>query len=67
MLETLFNLKIETIGEALIYALVILVIFAIAKGLLTLLELLLIEINIRLEMRKARKKNDTKRYTYHTY
>lgn len=61
MLETLFNLKIETIGEALIYALVILVIFAIAKGLLTLLELLLIEINIRLEMRKARKKNDTKR------
>ena len=61
MLETLFNLKFETIGEALIYALVILVIFAIAKGLLTLLELLLIEINIRLEMRKARKKNDTKR------
>lgn len=61
MLETLFNLKIETIGEALIYALVILVVFAIGKGLLTLLELLLIEINIRLETRKARKKNDTKR------
>lgn len=61
MLEMLFNLKIETIGEALIYALVILVVFAIGKGLLTLLELLLIEINIRLEMRKARKKNDTKR------
>ena len=61
MLEMLFNLKIETIGEALMYALVILVIFAIGKGLLTLLELLLIEINIRLEMRKARKKNDTKR------
>ena len=61
MLEMLFNLKIETIGEALIYALVILVVFAIGKGLLTLLELLLIEINIMLEMRKARKKNDTKR------
>lgn len=61
MLETLFNLKIETIGEALIYALVILVIFVIGKGLLFLLELLLVEINIRLEVRKARKKNDTKR------
>ena len=61
MLKMLFDLKIETIGEALICALVILVVFAIGKGLLTLLELLLIEINIRLEMRKARKKNDTKR------
>ena len=61
MLETLFNLKIETVGEALIYALVILVIFVIGKGLLFLLELLLVEINIRLEVRKARKKNDTKR------
>ena len=61
MLEMLFNLKIETIGEALIYALVILVVFAIGKGLLTLLELLLILINAKLEVRKARKKNDTKR------
>lgn len=61
MLEKLFDLKIETIGEALIYALVILVVFAIGKGLLFLLELLLVEINIRLEVRKARKKNDTKR------
>lgn len=61
MLETLFNLKIETIGEALICALVIVVGFAIAKGLLTLLELLLILINVKLEVRKARKKNDTKR------
>ena len=61
MLETLFNLKIETIGEALICALVIVVGFAIAKGLLSLLELLLILINVKLEVRKARKKNDTKR------
>ena len=61
MLETLFNLKIETISEALIYALVIIVGFAIGKGLLTLLEWLLIDIVTRLEIRKARKKNDTKR------
>ena len=61
MLEMLFNLKIETIGEALIYALVIIVGFAIGKGLLTLLEWLLIDIVTRFEIRKARKKNDTKR------